>query len=694
MRVSVRRVTGVILVLGCSAGARHAAAADPEVTAALLPMREAMVDGDRDTFRAQRWMTDGYAGGLKDLSVKHAFADGTTLETESHAIAGEDDFGSELSLKKPTLGFFNFDYSEFRKYYDKTGGVYQQFGTLSGVDSFKDLSLNIGKVGFETGLTLEGLPQVSLSYEREFKDGTKSRLSWAAATEGTTVRKILPSWQDIKETVDGFGLKTSYDLAGCALKGEQRWEFVRSETNREERQFSTTSTASDKKVREQAQAPHTDLMTTTLSGERGFFGEKLFLSSAYHYAHLENREVERLQEFNAAGVLTNFSNPEQKFDSRADTNYHTHAWVENLIFSPWRWLTFGAKLKTEVLKRNSNSSYPADGVPNSTGGSAPNGVLDRTDNSLTDSKAVKWGEGFSVRTTIIPRTALYTELDLEQVRLLLREDRQSLDGPDTGNGSSSGEIFNRETVTKLFRGIWTLGGQFSPWSFLNFTTQVRHRQNNTDYDDQRETANPLDTTARSAFIDGQNVATNEFTTRATLRPRRWLRTSFRYQFRADTYATRAEAEQIVKTGMRTHTYTYDVTLQPIRTVTTTASFSRQTSAIWSPARFAGSGYTPTFNANVDTWMLGTVYAPTPSLTLTNNLLYSSASNFNDDVIRLGLPLGADFQRVDVTTGVTWSVTPDTSVGTQYAMYHYLPNEAVQYGDYTAHVLWLDVTKKF
>ena len=61
------------------------------------------------------------------------------------------------------------------------------------------------------------------------------------------------------------------------------------------------------------------------------------------------------------------------------------------------------------------------------------------------------------------------ERKLEQIRVLLREDQKSIDGPEAGDGSSSGDVVNRETVGKIFRGVWTLGGQVAPWSFLNAT---------------------------------------------------------------------------------------------------------------------------------------------------------------------------------------------------------------------------------
>ena len=181
-----------------------------------------------------------------------------------------------------------------------------------------------------------------------------------------------------------------------------------------------------------------------------------------------------------------------------------------------------------------------------------------------------------------------------------------------------------------------------------------------------------------------------------MRPCRWFRTSFRYQFRGDRYATQVEAEPIVKTSMLSTIYTYDVTLEPIRSVTATASFSRQTSMISTPARLVSGGKanTPKFNSNVSTWMVDVDYAPKTCLVLTGALLYSQARNFNDDSILLGLPLGADFQRVDLTTGVKWTIREEASLGMQYAFFHYLPNADVQSGAYNAHVIWLDVSKKF
>jgi len=258
-------------------------------------------------------------------------------------------------------------------------------------------------------------------------------------------------------------------------------------------------------------------------------------------------------------------------------------------------------------------------------------------------------------------------------------------------------VFSRETVTKVRRGAWTLGGRTSPWSFLDVTTQVRHRIHNNDYDDQRETAA---SGARSAFFDGQSTHTEEFSTRVTLKPCRWFRPSFRYQLRADKYATRAEAQDIVKTSTLSNIYTFDVMLQPLPDLVTLATFSRQTASTHTPASVTSvttSGQLPysipTFNADVNTWLFGADYAVRPNVTFSGTAQYTWANNFND-YANTGIPYGAEFEKLDMTLGATWAVTDATSVGAHYELYTYNANENVEPGSYVAQGFWFEVSRSF
>ena len=299
-----------------------------------MPARYISVDGDDEKFQAHHWMKDGFVGGIRDASASAVFQNGVSLEAGGHALVDQNDLGAAFSLKKEGLGFARADFSEFRKYYDGTGGINHFFSTLQANETNKELALDIGRLSLETGIAAEGWPGLSFLYDRHFKDGAKSRLTWTAVKEGTVTRSIGPSWQDVDEITDTFALKADHTLAGFQISGEQRWEFVRSDMTREERSLSTTATASDKKIRRQDQQPESNLMTTTLNAQRDFLGEKLFLSGGYRFSHMDNREFESIIETNAAGVATNFSNPKQIRNARADNDYDAHTWVNSFTAAP------------------------------------------------------------------------------------------------------------------------------------------------------------------------------------------------------------------------------------------------------------------------------------------------------------------------------------------------------------------------
>lgn len=675
MRPVLRWMPLVVVGIAVCAGSLTAEAAEPEISVTLAPVRYIAVDGDSSTFREHHWMNDGYTSGIANYSSTYEFADGTHFTMDGHALPQQNDLGTSLLLRNEDLGFVNLDFKEFRKYYSNKAGVHYRFNSLQAPDTDRGLALDIGKLELEVGLaTREGLPEVTFLYEHEHKDGVKSRLSWAEVEDNRgatgTTRNIAPSWQEIDEKVDVYGLELEHELAGFALSGEQRWEFVRSENVRQELDLATTGSADDNRLRLQDQAPESTLMTSLLGAERSFQDGRVFFATAYRFSHMNNREFETILEYEA-GVETG---SERKLNARADNSYAAHTWVGNSAVKLTEALTLTTKLKAEAISRDSNSTYPAD--------TTVGGAIDEVERGVSDSKVARVAEGLSLRYTGIPRTALYNEVELEQGRLLLRETQTNMLVPATS--------YARETVNRTRRGTWALGGNVAPWAFLDLTAQVRRRVNNDDPDDQRENT----TNISSAFIDRQSVHTDEFMTRATYKPCRWARSSLRYTYRDDDYSVAVQSQQLTKTGMLSHIYIYDVSLQPVQDLLMTGSFSRQTSATKTPARYGSSGSNiPTFNANVNTWFFSAEYAAKQELVVTGSLQHSRAKNFNDFTL-IGNPYGADYAQTDVTTGLTWTPEEDTSVGVEYGFYSYQPNSNWSAADYNAHLISLEVSKAF
>jgi hypothetical protein len=650
------------------------------VSITVVPGRYAAVKGDVEKFRALNWMKDGYVGGIRNLTA-HGDFEGGTVWFEGRAFPAENDIRAILEYDKEDFGFFEMDYHSFRKYFDGTGGFYYPFITLSVNELDQDLELDISHFAVEFGPHLgDEAPEIGFYLERHTKNGRKSRLTWVGVKEGATTRNIGPSWQDLDETTDILGFKAGTEFGGFNVNLDQRWEFVRISSMREERNLSTNATASEKKIRRQFQEPETDLMVTTLRAEKWLQDNKSFVGFAYRFQEMDNSENETLSEFDENGNPRSFSNPKNKPNAFAENDLDTHTWTGQYLNRLRKDLNFIAKVKTEVIRRRGNSVYPNDTDD------PPNGIGNTAEINTTENKVYRFGENVSLRYNGIARTSLYTEAELEQTRNWLSEELVNVSGEDVA--SSSGD-FSRETLTHIQKTILTAGARIVPSSKVSLTLQARHRIEDNDYDDIHETSGGG--SARSAFIDSLKLYGNEITSRIMWKPWKWLQTGFRYQYLDNTYKSRAQAQVPQESLLLSHVFTYDVFLQPLQDILMNLSFSRQNLKVSTPAGSASSTQIPGFIADVNTWLFSTSYTPTEKISLITTFLYSLADNF-DDFTATGLPYGVDNKRYDATVELRWSPKDNLTVAPHYAYYNYNTNlTSAEFGDYSAHVTWLDVS---
>ena len=251
-------------------------------------------------------------------------------------------------------------------------------------------------------------------------------------------------------------------------------------------------------------------------------------------------------------------------------------------------------------------------------------------------------------------------------------------------------MFSRETITKVYRGIWTFGGQFVPVNFVNLTAHFRINRNSNDYDDIRETE-PSGSGAKSAFFDAMNIQSEEFSTRATFKPVRWLRPSVRYQFEIRDYLTRAENQDGVKSQMDGHIFTFDVTVQPVHNLLWVTGFSPQYAWVETASSDDGAnGGVPRFQANNYSWFSNVNYEVNEKVGVSTGVEHSFANNYNDNTAN-GLPLAADYRQFAISMAVNWAVTKMLGLEMGYDFYYYAANELVESGDYNANLIWLKTT---
>ncbi len=678
----IKVLAGVIVFCGVGFSPLNAVAADDaKVSATLVPVDYISVNGDAAKFRAQYWKNDGYSGGLEDLSATGKINKDTSFSFEGHAIPKNNDFSGDLEITREKLGFLKIDYNIFRKYYDGTGGTYYPFTTLSARNSDKDFKMDIGHMGFELGATLGNLPESSFFYDHHSKGGVKSRLTWAAAKEGSTTRLIGPAWQDIDEHLNSFGLRSKGEFAGFSVKGEQKWDVLNEKTIREEKSLSTNSTASEKKIRLQTAELDSNSAITTLHGEKWFWQDTGMLALAYRYTKIDNKEHARIKEMDEFGTLRSFtSTAENKYAGIADNKYSSNIVTGNFQSQPVKDLVFNAKLKTEIIGRRGGSVDPADVTD------PPNYIANTTEVSMNENKIENWGGDLALRYSGFKKTSIYGDVEVGRSYNWLYENRDSLRGESS---ASTGEIFFRETNIYTTKVVLTAGTRTVLSKYLNFTTQIRHKSEDSDYDDERETA-ATSTAAKSAFIDFLQVSGTELATKWTVKPMKKVTGSLRYQYADSAYITCVEASVNQRALTQSHTFTYDLMYQPLDSLLLDLGYMRQLAKTSTPASRGATPKIPGFTSNVNTWMMSANYIVSSKMSFNTTFSKASQDNFNDFSSSI-LPYGIDASWYDASFGLQWVANKIVTIEPKYTYYSYQENPKTELGGgYRAHEVWLGV----
>jgi len=651
---------------------------DKDFSITIMPARQVTVKGDVEKFKSHQWMSDNFSGGIRNLSFDKEYENDTLLSFEGHSIPNENDNGAEISLKNEDFGSLDFHYNIFRKYFDNSGGFYHPFSTLETNDLSRELELDIEHMSFAISPTIGGINGVTLLFERHRKDGEKSRLNWAGAKEGSTTVEITPTWQDIDEEVNIVALQGEMTVAGFDLSAEQRYEKMDINNVRYERYLSTNSTASEKKQRFQDQRPDSQVWTTTLEGKKWFDDDKAFAGLAYRYNTIDNNELESIVEADEFGNPTNYSHAKTVTNATADNQVNEHTVVGHFMKQVSPTFKISAKMKNQYMERDSESNYFKDTSP-----TAPDGVIDSIDYSTSRNRLLQFGQNLAFQYTGIKQASIYGDIAVNTMRNNIEEDQHNIS-----------RVFQWERVSKAKTQelAYTLGGRFVPSRYFNVTAQLRHSAEDNDYDDKADTSGAIN----SAFVDSLKTIGNEMTTKLTWKPLSWLHNSFRYQLDNKKYSTRVQDLDGSAEGRYiSHTFTYDMFVQPHDDVLLNISYNIQDAKTSTPATsFGTAASTPGFNSDVQSVLLSGSYTPSQEFSFMGAFGYTLSDNF-DDYTANALPLGVSNNYTTMELGMNWAPNDkDWSVEPHYAYYDYNTTAVSEFGNYVAQVAWVDFNLKW
>ncbi len=632
------------------------------------------VHGDKAKFRELEWKPHGWDGGLESFDVGQRWADGSSVTAGGHA--SRDDYKVSLDLRKPDLGFAQFRFEEFRKYFDDAGGYYGAFSP-SLYRLPEEPHLDIGRAGVDFGLTLPNLPRIVLGYEYQFKDGTKSMLSWGPVGSPTgsfaDLRSIYPSVKDIDEHTHVFKVDLSYDLKGFELQDNFRAELYDSATRRTDALGVPASAAAPSAIMLVDERHRYTQIANSATVQKEVFDWWL-AGAGYRYSWLDGDAALRLSAQDANG------RPAAGSAWSGDKILLHETWQMANANSQFRILpsltaTVGAQ--GEWKRQDTFGDVNLDEVVDPTDPTSGVFRSPATDRSSLDQTTAE--ENVLLRYTGLPFTSWFAEAKLKQEQY-----------DKTAEQSAGAYAFKLASDARVRWQDYRIGFSSSPAQIISFGGHYRHRDRQTDYDyDVHQSL-----IAYPGFITARNILSDEVEARMAIRPANWLRATLTYQWSDSDFHTTTLATSSVVAGpdatpggkvlagrYEANTFSGNLTLTPFRRLYFGGTASYQKSRTIS----ADNDSTSVAPYEGDMWNL--MSSVTFILDDATDLFaaYSfTRARYGQHNAATGLPLGIDYDRHGIQGGVSRRFGKVVTTRLQYGYFSYREPSSNHLNDFRAH----------
>jgi hypothetical protein len=640
------------------------------------------VSGDEKKFRELYWQREGWNGGLEEFQIIEKPTPDSTITSAGHVL--RDDYKITLELQKNDLGFAHFGWSQFRKYYDDTGGTYPPL-TPSTFSLNQDLHVDDGRAWAEFGLTLPRWPEIQIGYEHQYRNGTEATLQWGSVNDGTSSVKIYPAFKDLSEKTEILKFNLNYDIGGFTLSDNFRGEWYR---------------LYSQEVNDSGYILGSGMALTTATEHQKYFqGANTF--------HLEKQFTDWLlgsggylySKLNSDGSLDvttlnpQFLDPALPFVPRYESDpiqleRESHVFSLSALLGPWQGLSLYLGTQNEWTRQTGLATAQVWRT-------LPFGIyfFSAPDQNLhSDSDLSSFSEAVGLRFTKIPFTALFAEARLQQESIGLTEEEDGGLTPFLRNTDSTSDL-------KDFRA----GFNTSPWRRISLSGQFRRYTDQTYYDNLFKEVPRGE--GYPAFISQRGIFSNEAEAKLAVQVSPWLKTTLGYQWLDNDYRTTTDPVSDPASGpggfspgggilagtYNAQTPSLNATFTPWRRLFLSTTFSYQhartvTAANNSPsvAPYVGDIYSLMASGN---------YALNEKTDLTASYAFSTA-DFTQQDLAQGLPLGIRYFQHTLMAGVRRQISKTKTVALQYRFYLYDEPSSGGANNFDAHAIFATLTCRF
>jgi len=659
-----RILYGSFLILVCTA--TLAGAQDSMGPNALAPtLRYSTVHGDEEKFREDWWFRDDWAGGFDEFRFERRFRNDLSLTFDGRAIVPEEDYRLRLKIGKEDTGYFLAEYTEFRKYFDGTGGFYGPFG-IPPFELGNDMHLDVGNILVEAGLTRAGIPKIALRYEHKFKEGSKSLLEWGQVSQAGTAKNLFPSFKNVDEETDVIALDVEHDIGKVHVGDNFHYERYRTDTTRFDQDRNLTA-GTGETVTVSEHYDH-DALYNTFRLE-SYLTEKFYCSLGYLYSNLKG---------DAGLRITTVPFGPEPFDNdwftrAVEVEHDSHVLNVNAMLGPFRDLVIYGGVQAETTDSEGDTdAVLAETLPG-LGPVSPEALIV----SDKDKKAME--ETLGLRFTGLKYTTMYAEGKWAQNSIDLFE--QELEDGALG--------FERLTETDRSGQRYTFGLNTSPVAGTTLSLRYRRNYTKNDYDNMVDTE-----PGYSAFITSQDFTKDELSARLGFRPLSWAHVSLMYQLLSidtDSAFDTLPPSSVQSGNYDADVYSVRILVRPAARVHLAGLFSYQDAQ--TTAFDNGSPSVVPYQGNVFSMLLTAGCSVDERTDVSLEYLFSQSDNVQENS-EDGLPLGVDNRRHGLLFALSRQVTDKAQARFQYGYYRYDDEGNGGADDYRAHVFVLTLAYNF
>ncbi len=638
------------------------------------------VNGDPGAFQQRSQLPRNGYGGIESLHYEADLTKKSLLELDGRGLYDTHNYSLGVKLSNPDNGYIKAGYEQFRTWYDGSGGYFPG-GTNRWQELYSPLAVDRGHAWFEAGLRKENLPEITIRYDHEFREGFKSSTIWGdASVAGTvpiypnstatspTTRNFVPTILDLNERRDAIALDVKQGFRKTDFSVGLRYEQIENDNARDmhrrpgELTGSTAQKRADRYLTEREKLTE-DLFSAHAISETRFSDQtKLTVGGAFttfDTAIGGSRIFGNGFDSTVGPYLRSQQRDSGFFALSGGSQTRDYVGNINLMFTPFEKFVIVPSFRFESEDMDGNALFRPTTV-NSAGGAVVTNAITK---NVTARDSLEVTEAIEARYTGFTNWSLYARAEISQT---------------TGNDLY--QIFTNH-VTQLneaesWKRAWqkyTVGANWYPLARLNFGAQYYYKASDYNYD--------------------LRAATHDVNFRAHWRPLNTLSLMARYDFQVADYHGDAGLQAGEVTA---HILSGTINWTPINRLYTQlgASYSFENTFSTPAANAAGiTNVIPNLHSGYITANATIGYALDEKTDLTLAYTLYKADDYVDNS-RWSQPFGAADETHTITATLARQITRQIRGTVQYAYAQNRDTAAGGHNDYDAHMIYASMQYRF